>query len=748
MEDGGSPARTARGAEGADTARLAAAYRADTARLLQARIPYAVAVFAVAMGAGSIFEAAYYPDRTARILWADAAYFVVCASGLLASRAGGPRVPQAWIAAALASALTLGMCAYHASVGAVAERLAMAELCVLTMFLFLLPLGMRAQSLVGAAALVGFALAGPSLRPSETLAFVGVVLSTGAATSVMGAAFLDHYRRDAFVRAALLGETSAFNAAILEAALDAVVTMNDEGRIVEFNRAAERMFGRPRAAVLGRDMAEMLMPARLQGDHRRGLARHLATGESRLLGQRREVVGQRADGSEFALELAITRIEREGPPTFTGHLRDITERKRAEEVLTASKRRSEEEAEIAAALVRVGETLSAHLDQPDLLGRVSRLACDTLRTDACATLLWDDRRHAFRLAGHAGLPAEFAAELAHIDFTLESLPAVRAIRAGQFLEIEDVTRQTLVPPHLLQRWSTSSAFCAPVARRGEIIAVMAYTYRTRTGPFAPRQRRLAQGIAHATAIALENARLIADLQDASRLKTEFVSTMSHELRTPLHVILGFCEMARDPALAGSEREASLAKIEAAGQELLGLIESTLEIGRFESGRDVVRLETVSLPGLWAELAQGCAALPRSPEVELQWGEPPDLALRTDPRKLTIVMRNLVGNALKFTERGRVRAEAALTATALVITIADTGIGIRREDHEAIFEVFRQADGSDTRRYGGVGLGLYIVRRFVQQLGGTITLASEPEHGSTFVVALPREGEAPPVPRAA
>lgn len=213
MEDGGARVAAGHGAGGSETPRLAAAYRADTARLLQARIPYAVGVFALAMGTGSVFEAASYPVRTRSVLWADALYVVICVAGLWASRARGPRVSQAWIAAALASALTLVMCAYHASVGAVAERLAMAELCLLTVFPFLLPLGMRAQSLVGCAALVGFTLAGPSLRPSETLAFAGVVLSTGAATSIMGAAFLDHYRRDAFVRAALLGETSAFNAA-------------------------------------------------------------------------------------------------------------------------------------------------------------------------------------------------------------------------------------------------------------------------------------------------------------------------------------------------------------------------------------------------------------------------------------------------------------------------------------------------------------------------------------------------------
>ena len=111
--------------------------------------------------------------------------------------------------------------------------------------------------------------------------------------------------------------------------------------------------------------------------------------------------------------------------------------------------------------------------------------------------------------------------------------------------------------------------------------------------------------------------------------------------------------------------------------------------------------------------------------------------RTDPRKLAIVVRNLVGNALKFTARGRVRCDAWVAGENLVIRVSDTGIGIHEEDHQAIFEMFRQADSSDSRRFGGTGLGLYIVRRFVGQLGGRITLESAPGVGSVFSVVLPR-----------
>ena len=265
-------------------------------------------------------------------------------------------------------------------------------------------------------------------------------------------------------------------------------------------------------------------------------------------------------------------------------------------------------------------------------------------------------------------------------------------------------------------------------------------YRVRRGSFSEKQRRIARGIAQATAIALENVRLIDDLQAASRLKSEFVSTMSHELRTPLHVILGSAEMARDAELTAAEKAVCLEQIDHAGRSLLELIESTLEIGKLEAGREEVTVEPVPLRAWWARLGNELGTLPRRADVALEWGAAvPDVVLQTDPRKLGIVVRNLVGNALKFTERGFVRAEATLDREHIVLRVADTGIGIRPEDHERIFEMFRQADGSDSRRYGGTGLGLYIVRRFVEQLGGTVRVESALDRGSVFVVSLPYRG---------
>jgi signal transduction histidine kinase len=268
--------------------------------------------------------------------------------------------------------------------------------------------------------------------------------------------------------------------------------------------------------------------------------------------------------------------------------------------------------------------------------------------------------------------------------------------------------------------------------------VLVFGYVLRTGPFSDRQRRLALGVGQATAAALENARLISDLQTASRIKSEFVSTMSHELRTPLHVIMGYTDMVED--LEGSERREALGKIRATSRELLELIEATLNLNRLESGHDTPNFESVPVAALWDELRGEFDAVRRTPGVALRFEATDGLLLLTDRRKLKIVIKNLVGNALKFTPSGEVVATCRREGSLGRITVRDTGIGIEPEALPHIFEMFRQVDSSDRRSYGGVGLGLHIVRRLVEQLRGEIRVDSEAGIGSIFTVTLPLAGE--------
>jgi signal transduction histidine kinase len=386
------------------------------------------------------------------------------------------------------------------------------------------------------------------------------------------------------------------------------------------------------------------------------------------------------------------------------------------------------EAEIAAALHEAATTLAPLEGSADVLEGVARIAVDSLGCDWSCALRWDPHANAFRLAAEVGLDPDAAAEIRRLEFGAEFGSAVGHVLTGRLLEIPDASVAEATPPALLARWKVASLLAVPMRRADAVVGVLVTGFHERRGAFAPRHRRLQDGLAQIAAV---------DLRSANMFKSEFVSTMSHELRTPLNVILGFTEIARDATLDAPERERALDRVDVAARELFSLIEDTLEMGRIEWGRDAVRLQQVALRPLLAELEGTCARLPRAADVAFRWkADVPATAVLTDPRKLTVIVRNLVGNACKFTDQGEVTVWVTTTEAQLLLTVSDTGIGIAPGDRDTIFDMFRQGDSSDSRRFGGLGLGLHITRRFVEQLGGTIDVSSEVGRGSVFSVKLP------------
>jgi PAS domain S-box-containing protein len=240
--------------------------------------------------------------------------------------------------------------------------------------------------------------------------------------------------------------------------------------------------------------------------------------------------------------------------------------------------------------------------------------------------------------------------------------------------------------------------------------------------------------------ASEEKRLLLDeLRSANRLKSDFVATMSHELRTPLNVILGYHSLLQEGAFGAlTEEQASvLQRLGQSALELLELINATLDVSRLETGRVEVDRRAVALHELVSQVAAETREQRDKPGVEVLWNVPDDLpTVRTDSAKLKVILKNLLSNALKFTDHGRVQVSAAVVAGGVELSVADTGIGMPPESLPIIFEPFRQVDSSTTRRHGGAGLGLYIVRRLIDMLGARIHVESQLGKGSTFRVWLP------------
>ncbi|MEW6272455.1 MAG: GAF domain-containing sensor histidine kinase [Thermodesulfobacteriota bacterium] len=261
-------------------------------------------------------------------------------------------------------------------------------------------------------------------------------------------------------------------------------------------------------------------------------------------------------------------------------------------------------------------------------------------------------------------------------------------------------------------------------------------------PFSATQRRIAEGISRIASIALENARLVEELERANRVKSDFVATMSHELRTPLHIMLGYLSLLADGdfgPLSDSQREV-LGLVDRNAHALLELVQDTLDLSRLERESLPLHRREVQPADLLESLRRDTERLPREDAVSLRWRADEGLpTLLTDAGKLKLALRNLVSNACKFTASGSVTVSAQLCGDGVEFSVADTGIGIPPESFEKIFEPFTQLGATTTRRYGGVGMGLYIARRLTDLLGGTIGVTSRSGEGSTFNIWIPSMG---------
>jgi signal transduction histidine kinase len=257
---------------------------------------------------------------------------------------------------------------------------------------------------------------------------------------------------------------------------------------------------------------------------------------------------------------------------------------------------------------------------------------------------------------------------------------------------------------------------------------------------------LLQTFATQSVVAIRNARLFREIEEksrqlevASRHKSQFLANMSHELRTPLNAVIGYTELILDSIygeVLPDIREV-LQRIDHNGRHLLGLINAVLDLSKIEAGRLTLTLTDYSMLDVVQAVVMGVGALAEEKKLAVKISVAPDLPLgKGDERRITQVLLNLVGNAIKFTERGEVRVDATASSGAFRVSVSDTGPGIAEADQARIFEEFQQADRAGARKQGGTGLGLSIARRIVEVHGGRMWVESTPGQGATFIFTLP------------
>lgn len=398
------------------------------------------------------------------------------------------------------------------------------------------------------------------------------------------------------------------------------------------------------------------------------------------------------------------------------------------------------ETSVATALAQVSRTMLSAPRLTDVMDRLCRMTCELLGAERASTWMVVPDEDSIILA------AQFSADGVAREWVTGLRFPMSTFRAW-FESPGDVPVLELSREDLEKRADGSVALASGVQRivllalesRGTSFGFHAAAWYDRTPPaLTPVQRRIALGMAQIGSLAIDNARLFEQLTQANRIKSDFVATMSHELRTPLNVILGYNELLLDGTFGtlNTEQSDTLNRIQGHSYHLLEMINDTLDLSRLEAGQVEVEMAEVDLATLLHQLDAETKELQQRSPAEVRWCIAADLpVVHTDAGKLKVIIKNLFHNALKFTQEGAVEVAARAVDAGVEIAVRDTGIGIAPEAQKLIFEPFRQADGDLSRHFGGAGLGLYIVQRLVEILGGSVELESKLGVGSTFRVRL-------------
>ena len=358
-----------------------------------------------------------------------------------------------------------------------------------------------------------------------------------------------------------------------------------------------------------------------------------------------------------------------------------------------------------------------------------------------------EKEGVFYAAETYGYSREFMDYIKNIPIKAERGTASgRALIEGRVVHIADVRADpeyTLVEASRLGDFRT--ALSVPMLREGLPVGLLTLT-RSEVQPFTDKQIELVTTFADQAAIAIENVRLFDEIQDKSRQleeasqhKSQFLANMSHELRTPLNAILGYTELMADGAYGEPSEKMMgvLKRLEANGKHLLGLINDVLDLSKIEAGQLVLELSDYCIQDIAQTVRSTLEPLAADKKLGFKVEVAPQLPSgHGDGRRLTQVLINLVGNAIKFTDAGEVAIKAESHNGSFHVSVRDTGPGISAADQTKLFQEFQQADNAITRKKGGTGLGLAISKRIIEMHGGRIWVESQPGQGSTFAFTLP------------
>jgi signal transduction histidine kinase len=398
------------------------------------------------------------------------------------------------------------------------------------------------------------------------------------------------------------------------------------------------------------------------------------------------------------------------------------------------------------ALGEVSQAVNSTLDLQAVLSTIVAKAVQLSATDGGAIYVFDEASEEFQLRATHGTDEAMIAAIRKQGIRTDERIIARATAQRGPVQIADLAREPSSPiVNIVIQAGYRAVLVVPLLRPGEIVGTLVVRRKT-PGEFPKSTVDLLETFADQSVLAIQNARLFREIEEkgrelevASKHKSQFLANMSHELRTPLNAILGYTELILD-SIYGEPTEKMrtvLERLQANGKHLLGLINDVLDLSKIEAGQLTLSLDDYSMKDVVHGVVSAVEPLAAEKRLSFKAEVAPGLPTgHGDGRRLSQVLLNLVGNAIKFTDRGEVAIRASATNGAFTVAVCDTGPGIAEADQAKIFEEFQQADSSITRKKGGTGLGLSIAKRIIEMHGGRIWVESQQGKGSTFYFSLP------------
>ncbi len=486
---------------------------------------------------------------------------------------------------------------------------------------------------------------------------------------------------------------------IVDSALDAVITVDRQGRITDFNPAAVQMYGVAAREAIGKFMVDITTPPRLRQIQQQEMDWYFESGESKLIGRKLQFDSIHADGSEFPVEVSLAKTSDGAAMGFTAFIRDMSHQRRYESELARAKANAEQAEHQLRTAIEALDDGFVLFDADDRLVLCNdryleyyKISADIIRPGA----YFED------MVREGARRGQYADAVGNIE-------AWVAARMKAHLRANSVIEQQLADGRWLR-----------IAER-----------RTADGGIVGFRVDISE---------LKDAQTRAEA--ANRAKSDFLANMSHEIRTPMNGIIGMTELALDTELTPVQRE-YLTLARSSAESLLDIVNDVLDFSKIEAGHVEIDQIPFSLEEAVRDLLTTLRlrAERKGLAFSLMNLTPADMRIKGDPGRLRQILLNISSNAIKFTPSGAIEIGIRISTREagkirLLFEVRDTGVGIPSEQQENVFEAFAQADASVTRRFGGTGLGLAICKRLVGLMGGKIWLESAVDKGTTFSFELP------------